>query len=250
LKLPGIIENLNRKIETGIKIRKNSIERLRVIEFIEGVEIEKVSDISTKLLKDVGQTIAEFDRCMQGFDHPAANRNHRWNLAQAGRHADKIARVEEPGKRALLQWGFDQWLGVENMLPGLPWQYIHGDLNRENILVDNGRISGLVDFGDGCMNPTVCDLAIALAYFMMDQKNPLELARVLVGGYEIIRCLDAAERQVLIPLVCGRLAVSIVISQQRRLIDPENPNWFSSEKPAWRLLEQVRKLTRSDETLI
>ena len=126
----------------------------------------------------------------------------------------------------------------------MPWQYIHGDLNRENILVDKGRICGLVDFGDSCMNPTVCDLAIALTYFMMDQDNPLEPARILIEGYEETRVLEAPERLVLIPLVCGRLAASISISHERRLIDPDNPNWFSSEQPAWQLLAQLRKIVR------
>lgn len=249
LKLPKIIENKYKNIETGIIIRINSSERLRIIEYINGIEIKKVTDISTELLKNVGKTIAEFDQAILGFSHPAAHRSHRWNLAETGQHLDKISLVNDPEKQALLQWGFDQWLQVENMLQGLPWQYIHGDLNRENILVDQGRISGLVDFGDGCFNPTVCDLAIALSYFMMEQEDSLEPARILIDGYEEIRVLEAPERFVLIPLVCGRLAASIAIAHQRRLIDPENPNWFSSEQPAWRLLGQVRELVRKGRGL-
>jgi Ser/Thr protein kinase RdoA (MazF antagonist) len=244
LKLPEIIENLDRKIETGIIIRTNQSERLRVIEYIKGNELESIPDISKKILKNVGKIVAEFDQAMLGFSHPAAYRSHRWNLAETGQHLDKVSLVNDLEKRALLQWGFDQWLRIEYMLHGLPWQYIHGDLNRENILVDKDRICGLVDFGDSCMNPTVCDLAIALTYFMMEQDDPLEPARFLMDGYEEIRVLEAPERFVLIPLVCGRLAVSISISHQRKLIDPENPNWFSSEQPAWRLLGQLRRLVR------
>ena len=204
LKLPEIMENLDKKIETGIKIRINILERLRILQFINGIEIENIADISDEMLENVGKTIAGFDRAMRGFTHPAAYRSHRWNLAEAGQHMDKLKLVGDPEERMLLQWGFDQWLRVEKMLQGLPWQFIHGDLNRENILVENGRVNGVVDFGDACMNPTVCDLAIALAYFMMDQENPLE---------------------------------------------PENPNWFGSEQPAWRLLKQVRSLLRQGRGL-
>ena len=247
LKLPEIVENLAKKIETGIKIRINDSERLRVIEYIKGIEIENIPDISTKLVKNVGKIVAEFNQAMLGFSHPAAYRSHRWNLVETGQHLDKVSLVNDLEKRALLQWGFEQWLRVENMLEEVPWQYIHGDLNRENILVDKGRICGLVDFGDSCMNPTVCDLAIALTYFMMDQDNPLEPARILIDGYEETRVLEAPERFVLIPLVCGRLAASISISHERRLIDPDNPNWFSSEQPAWRLLGQLRKRVRKGQ---
>lgn len=249
LKLPGILKNKNKKIETGIYLRKKCFLRLRLIEFIKGVEIENTYDISEKTLKNVGKTIAEFDQAMLGFDHPAAHRNHRWNLAQAGQHTGKIALVKEPEKRVLLKWGFDQWLRIEHMLQGLPRQFIHGDLNRENILVDKGRVSGLVDFGDSCMNPTICDLAIALAYFMMDRENPLESARILIEGYEENRVMEDKERFVLMPLVCGRLATSIAVSHARRLIDPDNPNWFSSERPAWRLLGQVREMIREGRDL-
>ena len=249
LKLPEIMENSDKKIETRIKIRINSLERLHILKYINGIEIEKISDISVRMLEDVGKTIAGFDQAMRGFTHPAAYRSHRWNLAEAGQHMDKLKLLGDPEERMLLQWGFDQWLRVEKMLQGLPWQFIHGDLNRENILVENGRVNGLVDFGDACMNPTVCDLAIALAYFMMDQENPLEPARIVISGYEQIRGLEPPERFVLIPLVCGRLVTSIAISHQRRLIDPENPNWFGSEQPAWRLLKQVRSLLRQGRGL-
>lgn len=242
LKLPEILENNHGKIETGIKIHINSLNRLRLVNYIEGFEIQSLSDISIKLLKSVGKLIARFDQAMQSFDHPAAHRNHRWNLARADQHMDKVSLVRQEEKRSLLQWGFDQWKQAESELRGLPWQFIHGDLNRENILVSGGRVSGLVDFGDSCMNPTVCDLAIAAAYFMMDREKPLETAGVLIEGYEELRPLSVAERAVLLPLVCGRLAVSLAICQARKRVDPNNPNWFTSEAPAWRLLRQVRDL--------
>jgi Ser/Thr protein kinase RdoA (MazF antagonist) len=245
LKLPEIIENINKKLETGIVVRINGLNRLRVITFIEGNELERYPDISSKMVSGVGEIIAEFNLVMRDFDHPAAHRNHRWNLVESGQHRVEIGLVENPQKQALLQWGFDTWGQVKSGLQDLPWQFIHGDLNRENILVERGQINGLVDFGDCCMNPTVCDLAIATTYFMMDQDNPLQNAQVLIDGYQEIRPLDQAEHAVLLPLVCGRLATSIAVSQARKLIDPGNPNWFSGEDSAWRLLGQVRNLLQN-----
>jgi hydroxylysine kinase len=245
LKLPEIEKNKIEKIETGIKIRSNEHNRLRLITYIEGIEIEKKPDISIEMLDEIGKTIAEFNIAMLGFDHPAANRSHRWNLVETGQHRDKVSLVVDPEKRALLGWGFDTWETVENKLENLPWQYIHGDLNRENILVENGRINGLVDFGDSCVNPTVCDLAIGITYFMMDQENPLEISQRVIEGYEKIRPLDESERAVLLPLVCGRLATSIAVSQSRRLIDPDNANWFNGEGSAWLLLNQLRNFFRN-----
>ena len=77
LKLPEIMENFHKKIEPGIKIRKNSSERLRILQFINGIEIENIADISAEMLEEVGKIIAGFDQAMRGFTHPAAYRSHR-----------------------------------------------------------------------------------------------------------------------------------------------------------------------------
>lgn len=240
LTLPKIIRNKFRNIETGIKNHNIGLLRLRLISFIEGNVLEYVTDISDRLLADVGVTVANYHSAMQGFDHPAAHRNHRWNLVEAGQHWKKTALLKDPSQRELMRWGFDTWAAVKDALKAMPWQFIHGDMNPENILVEGDRVSGLVDFGDACYNPVVCDLAICLTYMMMDRESPLEAMDTLVGGYQKVRPLSDAELSVLLPLVCGRLASSIAISTARRQIDPDNPNWFGSEDSAWQLLKSLR----------
>ena len=251
LQLPRIIQNNHKKYYTGIKIHINSGNGLLLMTFIDGEQLESTSDISANLLKNVGISLAQYNLAMQGFEHPAAHRTHRWNLAETGQHRDKTSLVEDPEKQALLAWGFDAWEQVKNELKSLPWQFIHGDMNRENILVRGDRVTGLVDFGDSCFNPVVCDLAICLAYVMMDRDDPLETAAIVTGAYHETRPLTEAELSVLLPLVCGRLAMSIAISTSRRTIDPDNSNWFGSEESAWGLLQvlngvqdQSRQITR------
>ena len=94
--------------------------------FIDGDQLENISDISDILLINVGISLAQYNLAMQGFDHPAAHRNHRWNLAEAGQHRDIISLVEDPEKQALLAWGFGAWEQVKNDLKSLQWQFIHG----------------------------------------------------------------------------------------------------------------------------
>jgi Ser/Thr protein kinase RdoA (MazF antagonist) len=184
--------------------------------------------------------LAQYHVAMQRFDHPAAHRNHRWNLAEAGQHRDKTELLGDPGKAALMKWGFDAWEQAKNSLGSMPWQFIHGDMNRENILVEGDRVTGLVDFGDACFNPVVCDLAICLTYMMMDTEDPLGAMAVVMDGYLETRALSNAEQSVLLPLVCGRLVTSIAVSAERRGIDPDNPNWFGGEDSAWVLLQTLK----------
>jgi Ser/Thr protein kinase RdoA (MazF antagonist) len=193
------------------------------------------------LLKNVGTSLADFNQVMKNFHHPAAVRDHRWNLVHAGRHRGGLKGVEPVEKRLMLQQAFDEFSAVETGLNRLPFQFIHGDANRENILVEGERVSGLVDFGDCLENPVVCELAIGLVYLMMDSDRPLENAAAVVRGYHERRPLDDGELAMLYPLACARLAVSLSIAARRRAIDPGHPNWFSSEASAWRLLAFLQK---------
>jgi Ser/Thr protein kinase RdoA (MazF antagonist) len=240
LELPKITYNKFGNIETRIEIHKNALYRLRLIDFIAGKSLQNLSDISINLTKNVGFYLAEYHLAMKDFDHPAAQRNHRWNLAEAGQHKGKTGLLKDPVKRALLAWGFDSWSGVKPVLDSLPRQFIHGDPNPENILVEGGRLKGLVDFGDACFNPAVCDLAICATYLMMGRPDPFGTMGYLLEGYREIRPLSDTETGTLLPLVHGRLATSIAISIERRGIDPNNPNWFSSEEPAWSLLTLLK----------
>jgi Ser/Thr protein kinase RdoA (MazF antagonist) len=180
---------------------------MRLLEYVPGINLSNYSDISEDLRFQVGETLAKFDLAMAGFDHPSAHRNHRWDLANAGQHRAKIDFVDDPEKRRLLTWAFDQWTNQASpFLKGLPWQFIHGDGNPENFRVLKERVVGLLDLGDSCFNPTVCELAICLAYQMMEQNNPWAAAQPVIAGYESQRPLSQEERAVLFPIICGRLA--------------------------------------------
>jgi len=212
------------------------------MEFIPGKRMSDLSDISDSLLHRLGRNVAQFDIVMQNFDHPAAHRSHRWNLAEAEQHEDKISLLAEPQKRRTLSWAFSEWGRARGALSNVAWQFIHGDINDENVLTDKDQVIGLIDFGDCCYNPAVCELAICLAYLMMRHDDPMHVVAKLVAGYQGIRQLTAAEAALLYPLVCARLAVSISIAAERRSVDAHNRNWFSSQAAGWRLLERLRDL--------
>ena len=241
LDLPQIIRNNHKNLETRIEKRINGLERARLIEFVDGDNWEDSVDISTDLMTDAGLLLGEFNQALSNFDHPAAHRSHRWNLAEAAQHVTSLELIQDPSERELVRWAFERFLEVESSLPGLPHQVIHGDANRANFLVKDGLIVGLVDYGDSCYNPRICDLAICLAYFMMDLDDPFEAASMITSGYTDVVELSEAELEVLLPLICGRLAVSICVATERKAIDPDNPNWYDSLEPSLELLEKLRQ---------
>jgi len=243
LEMPRILKNKHNKIESGINIRKKHQNRLLLYNFIDGNLLSTMTDISIGLANNVGSVIALFDLSMENFDHPAAHRNHQWNLAEAGQHERKIDLIADPDRHDLLAWAFRIWFsGAKPKLSALPQQFIHGDAHDDNILVNAGRVTGLLDFGDCGFNPTICELAICVPYLMMGRDNPMEIAASVVAGYHKTRPLSDAELSVLMPLVCGRLAVTISIAAERRQIDPLRRDWFSSEQGAWNLLAYLRTM--------
>ena len=240
--LPVIIKNYSKQIETRIKLPVYDLCRSRLISFIEGKVLDECSDISSKLLFDTGKMLASFDKAIENFDHPAAHLGHDWELVQAGRHRDKLASIEAPALGEQVAWAFDLWQEVQDSLAALPHQVIHGDANKENILVEGDSVVGLVDFGDACYNPRICELAVSLAYLMMDRDDPMAAAAGVIAGYASAVELHEDELAVLFPLVCGRLAVTICMASSRMSVDPENPNWFTSLEPASRLLRQLHEI--------
>lgn len=240
LSLPAIEKNYQGRIDARIEIPVSGSYRARVLSFVNGALLENQPDISINLLSDVGFSLARLDKALEGFDHPALHRRHAWALPQAGRHRDKLRFVEDDEDRATVGWAFDRWSAVVDRLDAFPGQAIHGDANPENILVEGERVSGFVDFGDACHNPRVCELAICLAYLMMDRDDPLEAAGTVIEAYAAERPLAAAERGVLLPLVCGRLAVTVTMACSRMAVAPDNPNWFVSLRPALALLRRLR----------
>jgi Ser/Thr protein kinase RdoA (MazF antagonist) len=116
---------------------------------------------------------------------------------------------------------------------------IHGDANDYNVIVGAGRMVGLLDFGDMVYSATVCELAIALAYAMLGENDPLAVAAQLIRGYQSGYPLSEAERRSLFPLVLSRLGISVCYSAHNKARNPTDPYQVVSEAAAWDLLEKL-----------
>ncbi|MDZ4731768.1 MAG: phosphotransferase [Xanthomonadales bacterium] len=242
IRIPSIIENRFGNAETFLSTSDNSLKRLRLIEYLDGVSLEGI-DISDNIRRNVGISLARFDQAMKEFDHPAAHRNHRWDLTQARQHERAMELVNDTQNAQLLGWAFACYKKINTgKLKQVKWQFIHGDANPENILMQDDQVIGLLDFGDSCHNPRICELAICLPYLMMDQPDPLAAAKPVIEGYESISPLTELELELLWPLVLGRIATTISVATKRRQLDSNHPNWFVSEARAWQLLGQLRDL--------
>lgn len=195
------------------------------------------------LAGEIGTLLGRIDRELNGWSHPALDRDMKWDLAAAhwvDRHVHLIADAER--RRIVEAIMRDYRTGVQPALAHLDRQPVHNDANDYNLLADcavdgEERLSGLIDFGDMILSPRICEIAIAGAYVVLDQADPLRMLAALVGGYHEVNPLSADEIRLIYPLVQTRLAVSVVNSAIMKSERPDDPYVMISEAPAWRFLD-------------
>lgn len=86
--------------------------------------------------------------------------------------------------------------------PDLPDRPIHGDFQRDNLLWEDGNLTGLLDFDLCRRDALVCDIAPLLVPHM---PLDLRLAAALIEGYQAVRPLSDLEWDVLPSLVRSSL---------------------------------------------
>ena len=128
---------------------------------------------------------------------------------------------------------------MQPRLGALRSRVIYNDANDYNILVDDERISGIIDFGDLVLAKRINDVAIALAYVMLDNDDPLEYAAQVLAGYHAHCPLEGQELALLFDLIALRLATSICVSSWRGAAHPDNAYLLVSQQPAQDMLRRL-----------
>ena len=204
----------------------------------------KAAPRDTALIHELGQVLAGYAKALAKFQHPNLERDFKWNLMQAGWIADQLDCVADANRRTRLADIHARFDAILPQLGALPAQAAHNDANDYNILVTGDlqeprHISGLIDLGDMCRTPRVCDLAIAAAYIVLDHDRPEAALAALVAGYHAVLPLTGEELDLIWPLLRARLAVSVVNSSLMAVDNPDDPYVTISQAPAWRFLDRT-----------
>ena len=176
-------------------------------------------------------------RALRGLDDPAADHVLQWDIRHAAGLRPLLPDVADADLRAQCAAVLDRFEArVAPVLPGLPWQVIHGDLNPHNILADPGdpaRVTGILDFGDMVRTPRVCDLAVAAAY-RIDPAAPLDSLADFAAAWHATDPLTGAERAVLFDLVAARMVTTVAITARRAARYPANASYILRNLPSAR----------------
>ena len=212
---------------------------VRVLEHLPGRLFSAVPK-TPALLASLGSFMGRLSVACKGFGHPLAHRpGFLWNLDEAQAVKPWLADIGPPEERALVARVFARHEArVVPRLRALRAGVMHQDANDNNLIVadDGGTVTGLIDFGDMTFGRQINELAVTLAYALLDLDDLHAAAGPLIGAYAAAFPLEADEAEVLFDLVATRLAVSICVSSHRGREFPENRYLQVSRAAALRLL--------------
>ncbi len=216
---------------------------LRLMIWIDGEVLADSTSRGPMLYKSIGASMAKIDESLSGFSHPGMRRVLQWDLRRADMAQEHTALLPRAG-RACVERLFSEWAEID--WSALRHSVVHGDANDHNVIADEGRMVGLLDFGDSLYTATVCDLAIALAYTLLGDRDPLSVAAHMIESYHAHYPLTDAEQRVLFPLILSRLSMSVCYSAHNRARNPGDPYQVVSETAAWDLLRVLEQCSGLD----
>jgi 4-aminobutyrate aminotransferase-like enzyme/Ser/Thr protein kinase RdoA (MazF antagonist) len=228
---------------------------VRVLTWIDGEPLGALPSRTLELFEQLGERVGELDAALEGFDHPAIHRALYWDLA--GGFAlvrEQAPLIQDAAMRAMVT---QVALGVErrdgDRLKRLSRAAAHNDPNDFNVIVDlrsqdrsypTQRITGILDFGDIVLTYRIADLAIAIAYAVLDAPDPLRVAAAVVRGYHRLRPIADDEIAALFGLVLLRLCMSVTIAARQQAQRPDDAYLSVSQAPIARTLPRLSALDR------
>lgn len=212
----------------------------RMLSFLEGQFFGDVPQ-TQELFQSFGKFIAELDeKFLSHKNYAIKARSWEWNITDLELNRKYIADIPEAGRRKIVAYFFQQYQEiVVPELSNLRKSFIHNDPNEWNVLVNDGEVSSIIDFGDIAHSVLVADLAIAIAYACYDKENPLEWAAYILASYHNTLPLEQKEISVLFYLIAAKMCISVCNSAYSRKANPENSYATSSEAKAWTLLDKL-----------
>ena len=209
---------------------------VRIVNYLPVVPLAEIKLHPRGLLRDLGRKLGQLTHALTDFDHPAIHRDFHWDLQNGNRIINKFGRLI--GDASLRELVFKCQFEPKT---DLHRSVIHGDANDYNVLVDpeSMTVAGLIDFGDMVYSYTVGDLAIALAYVVLEKNDPRDAAREVISGYTSEFGLLDDEREALWPLVRLRLAMSVCMAAYQQRQQPDNEYLGISQKAIEQILPRV-----------
>jgi Ser/Thr protein kinase RdoA (MazF antagonist) len=219
-----------------------------LLSYLEGIPFGDALD-KVSYMENIGTELAKLDSVLCEFDHEEAHRKHDWDILNTDELSPKISHIKNEENNAIATYYVNLFIEFKPKIQKLRRQIIHGDVNDYNIILgENGSVR-FIDFGDLIYTQTICDLAICLAYLSIYfSENPIDGILPTLRSYHKHFPISNEELEVLFPLLCSRLAMSVI--QSTYFSDPENPYISISQGKAWDTLKYYHQNVSHESALL
>jgi len=217
LEFPRIISGKNGKDIATIETGAAEKHFVRLFTWLDGECLATVQSHGRKLLASLGRALGQMDAALADFSHPAAHRAFYWDLRRAD-IAREHARLLPEDRRPIVEGFFSEWAKID--WSRLRSSVIHNDANDYNVLVQGAgtpaaHVSAILDYGDVVHTATICELAVTLAYVMLDKPDPIGAAAHVITAYHETYPLTEYEIDSLYTLIATRLCCSVCYAAHR-----------------------------------
>ncbi len=240
LTLPSVIKSLN-----GDNMIEVDGFTMRLLSFLEGDVIAKTTR-TPELYSDIGRFLGDFSKAMEGYDHPGRDGSDpNWKLDNVIACKKYLPEVVDEDTRDRIARLYDYY--EENIVPvlsGLRKAVLHGDANEQNFLIlpdQPDKIAGLIDFGEMQYGAQVNELAIMLAYCLLNEDDIEMASKRMIEGYVANFPLQPEEMEILYHLAAMRLVTNITMTSHQSKQQPDNEYILIAQGPAKILLKRLEE---------
>ena len=209
----------------------------RILTFLKGSfwgDVESNDD----LYKSLGAFLGDLNLQLQGFFNPNVIAiKHDWdiqNLSLSKKYINNIPSVKDQNVVRYFFMLFEREVVPE--FNNIRKSIVHNDANEWNVLIKNGSVSGIIDFGDLAYTPLINEISTAITYACYDKENTLEPAIFLLKEYNKKIPLSEKEVDLIYYLMAAKLCISVCKSANAKKNTPENTYASISENNAWKML--------------
>ncbi|MGI9275851.1 MAG: homoserine kinase [Endozoicomonas sp.] len=169
--------------------------------------------------QQVGHLLAQIHTIGQQSQlHQENQRGTTW-LSQQVKRLEKLL---PPDEASFMSSQWQQIVKELGSFTNLPGGLIHGDLFHDNVLIKNGKITGVIDFYNACHDFLLYDLAVTVNDWCIQPDLELDPDRLqaLITAYAAVRPFTDQEKQAW-PLILRLASFRFWISRLITFVHPE-----------------------------
>ncbi|KAM8873738.1 hydroxylysine kinase-like [Spinachia spinachia] len=217
---------------------------VRLMTYLPGKTVAE-SPVTARDLYHIGKLAAVIDTTLKQLVSPNVDvlkTKEIWSLSNVPLVDDYLSVMDGDPLQGVIKAVIEQYkLHVAPRVVSLRRGIIHGDLNNQNVIVTpsgNGRheVSGVLDFSLLMIDCYVFEVAVVIAYMMMENPSPLDVGGAVLAGWGSVMVLSDEEKDSLYLLVLGRLCQSLVYGRYNVTKYPDNKEYLLTTAKSGTLL--------------